>query len=315
MRLSIVVPVYNVENYLERCVNSLLKQNVDSYEIILVDDGSKDGSGELSDKLATDDRIIVIHQENRGLSGARNTGLKMANGEYVLFVDSDDWLEENSLLYILEEAENLKLDVGVADFQYVDQDGVITENSKKPISCASVISGTEFFKDSMKKKSSLAVVWKSIYRKDFLIGNELYFREGYNHEDEEWTPRVYLKANRVKNIQGVFYNYFIHTDTISKNPKSFEKNSLDLVSNCYELKKVSDEIENEELKQLFQDRIVGLFLSSVYKGKLCNRKHKHLVNSSFFDGMYMSSKNKLKSRIFKFSKKIYCFVNSLMKQI
>ena len=73
----------------------------------------------------------------------------------------------------------------------------------------------------MKKKSSLAVVWKSIYRKDFLIGNELYFREGYNHEDEEWTPRVYLKANRVKNIQGVFYNYFIHTDTISKNPKSF----------------------------------------------------------------------------------------------
>jgi hypothetical protein len=143
----------------------------------------------------------------------------------------------------------------------------------------------------------------------------LFFREGFNHEDEEWTPRVYLDAKRVKDIEKVFYCYFIHTDCISKNPKDFEKNSIDLVKNCYQLKILSLRIEDEELKNLFQNRIISVYLSAVYKGKLLSTKYKNEVNCSFFDGMNFMGINKLKVKLFRWNKYLYYYVNRMMKTI
>ena len=96
IKVSIIIPVYNVEKYLEECVNSILNQKIKNYEIILVDDGSTDSSGEICDKMsANNQEITVIHQKNQGLSEARNSGIKKATGEYLMFVDSDDFINEN----------------------------------------------------------------------------------------------------------------------------------------------------------------------------------------------------------------------------
>lgn len=316
MKLSIVVPVYNVEKYLNRCVDSLLKQNLQEseYEIILIDDESEDTSGQIAEQYAEKyNNITVIHQKNKGLSGARNTGLRASTGEYVLFVDSDDWLIENTVQNLLNIAMRNKLDVGVADFKEVYEDGRIVENTIKPIRCRGVMTGDQYFLEGMKKGSSLKCVWKSIYRRDFLIENDLYFREGYNHEDEEWTPRLYLKANRILSIDLVFYCYFIRSNSISKSPESFAKNSYDLISNCYELKKLSCSIENKELRNYFQDNIVGLFLSAFYKGKLLDKKYTDLVNKTFFEDMFMFIHNRRKVGLFCFNKYVYYYVNRISK--
>ena len=107
--ISIVIPAYNVENYIEQCLLSVIKQTYKTLEIIVVDDGSKDKTGEIADKYAKmDDRIIVVHQNNGGLPNARNTGMKYAHGEYVMFLDSDDWLEMTCCETAIREIQNEK---------------------------------------------------------------------------------------------------------------------------------------------------------------------------------------------------------------
>lgn len=110
--ISIVIPAYNVENYIEQCLLSVIKQTYKTLEIIVVDDGSKDKTGEIADKYAKiDDRIIVVHQNNGGLPNARNTGMKYAHGEYVMFLDSDDWLEMTCCETAIREIQNENADI------------------------------------------------------------------------------------------------------------------------------------------------------------------------------------------------------------
>ncbi len=312
-RLSIIVPIYNVENYLGRCLDSLLAQMTDTYEIILVDDGATDHSGVIAEEYAKNNADMqVIHQKNKGLSGARNTGLKAALGDYVVFVDSDDWINSDALHEILIKAESDKLDIGTADFQFVDENGIKKRSLEPPFHTQEVLTGSEYFKQSLMQGMAM-MVWKNIYRRLFLLENELFFREGYNHEDEEWMPRAYLNAKRVADISVVYYNYFVHTNCISKDPSRFEKNSLDLISNCWELKKISKNIADEELKHLFQNRIVYLYLSAFYKGKLTGRRYTDKVNKLFFEDMYYEGKNISKVKLFKISKTLYYNINYLMK--
>ena len=115
--ISAIVPAYNVEKYLERCVNSILIQTYENFEIILVDDGSKDQSVEICDKFAQEDnRIKVIHKENGGLSSARNAGMKIAEGKYIVFIDSDDDIEPNMFELMLQAAEENKADFVMTDY-------------------------------------------------------------------------------------------------------------------------------------------------------------------------------------------------------
>ena len=110
--LSIILPIYNVKNYLERCYESIILQNYDDFEILLVDDGSNDGSSDLCDLLSMkDSRVKVIHKENGGLSAARNEGLKYAQGEYIYWIDSDDWIVKNSLKIIVEKLKKNNPDI------------------------------------------------------------------------------------------------------------------------------------------------------------------------------------------------------------
>ena len=227
MKLSVIVPVYNVEAYLRKCVDSLLNQDLPAseYEIVLVDDGSTDGSGALCDTLAAArGNIRVIHQENRGLSGARNTGIAAAVGEFVQFVDSDDWLDPNVLGGLVRQLEEQELDILRFNYQNVNMEGEVFEPNKysKPFVDFSreVCDGVTFLNDRLGFACYACqfLVKASILKKE---GNG--FKEGIYFEDVEWTPRILLQAARVASTDTVVYNYLYRTGSIARNTDEEKK--------------------------------------------------------------------------------------------
>lgn len=218
MRLSIIVPVYNVEKYLEKCVSSLLHQGVpmDEYEIILIDDGSDDGSGSICDRLALlNQNIIVIHQKNRGLSEARNVGLRVCRGDFIQFVDSDDYLEENVLPGLLYEMEEKQTDILRFQVRRVFEN---TEPSEVPlfefssIETQNTIPGSQYLQDYM---GYACYACQFLFRASFLLSNELLFKPGIIFEDTEWTPRVMSAAKSVSSTNTLVYNYLEREGSIT----------------------------------------------------------------------------------------------------
>lgn len=199
-KVSFVVPVYNVEQYLEQCVNSLLMQSIEK-EIILVDDASTDLSGRICDELSNRYSGIVttIHQpQNRGLSCARNVALKMANGEYIMFVDSDDFLrfDCSSMLYRLAKENNLEflrcsyLNCTSDGKIFIHRKiGVIEEEGK-------IINGMEYLQKTIDATTYEVIVCSALFDRNFIVENALWFQEGYYYEDHEWTLRMLKRCER-----------------------------------------------------------------------------------------------------------------------
>ena len=186
MLLSIIVPVYNVEPYLRRCVDSLLDQGEFSdYEIILIDDGSTDRSGEICEEYAsTNEKVRVLHKENGGLSSARNAGLAAANGEYVLFVDSDDYLKTGCLAALLETAYQQNADIVCFNYAYVSDPYGYEINMVHTDIGDQVLTGQNYLLLQLKNGTMQMTAWKNLYCRALLTKNGLCLREGYVHEDE-----------------------------------------------------------------------------------------------------------------------------------
>ena len=206
-KISVIIPVYNVASYLEKCVKSVIAQSYTDLEIILVDDGSNDGSSEICDELKEiDSRIVVIHQENQGLSVARNTGLDRATGEWIAFLDSDDWIEKEAYEVLLSLAENYKADItsclsrvvysGEAEKETNDSGDIFDYDSLE-----SIIS-------ELRKKERLRVeVWNKIWRRQ-LIG-DVRFVPGQVSEDIHFDRLVFLKAGRIVHVDKTLHNYLV----------------------------------------------------------------------------------------------------------
>ena len=221
MILSIVVPIYNVVAYLQKCVDSLLAQDLpqEEYEIILVDDGSTDGCGPLCDSLAAaHGNIRVIHQKNRGLSGARNAGVSVATCKYIVFVDSDDFLEPNVLGGLVNQMEDKQLDILRFNYQNVNMDGEVFEPNKysKPYVNYSnaVCDGITFLNERL---GYACYAWQFIVKASLLQQEGNGFREGIYFEDVEWTPRILLQAKRVASTDTIVYDYLFRTGSIARN--------------------------------------------------------------------------------------------------
>ena len=193
--ISVIVPVYKVEQFLHRCVDSILRQSFYDFELILVDDGSPDGCGTICDEYAeADNRIHVIHQENGGLSAARNTGIRHATGDYVMFLDSDDWWKDESVLAAV--AGNLdRTDADVLSFNYrKSYDGTLTVpyfSAVLPSSETAESLGQMFQNDRWVNGACNKAVCRSL-----LTEHSLYFRTGITSEDIDWTLRLALHSQR-----------------------------------------------------------------------------------------------------------------------
>lgn len=214
-KLSFIVPIYKVESYLRKCVDSLLHQDYDDYEIILVDDGSPDNCPAICDEYATHfDRIRTIHQENRGLSGARNTGVDVAKGEYICFVDSDDYWEENVLGALMTQIERDSLEVLRFNYRNVNERGAEFYPYKHPKLYYNyddtVTNGVDFLNNRL---------GFACYACQFIVKRELCqaerFTEGIYFEDTDWTPRVLIKTNRVASTITIVYNYLWRMGSIT----------------------------------------------------------------------------------------------------
>ena len=227
MKLSIIVPVYNVEAFLNKCVDSLLAQDLskEDYEVILVDDGSTDSSGALCDTLAAEHgNIRVIHQQNRGLSGARNAGIPGASGTYVLFVDSDDFLCPNVLGTLVGLMESKELDILRFNYQNVNMDGAVFEPNKyvKPfVDYSDVVCDGETFLNE--RLGYACYAWQFLVKASILRKEGNGFKEGIYFEDVEWTPRILLQARRVASTDTLVYNYLFRTGSIARNKDAEKK--------------------------------------------------------------------------------------------
>ncbi|MBR2423266.1 MAG: glycosyltransferase family 2 protein [Oscillospiraceae bacterium] len=201
--VSIIVPVYNVEQYLERCLNSLVRQTYPNIEILLVDDGSTDGSGALCDVWQSrDSRIRAFHKTNGGLSDARNYGLERASGSYVCFIDSDDWCD----LKFIEVMLGALLDTGadLAECDYVCTDGGEPAHAQTNYEY-SVFTGRECFLRFLTGDFFVSV-WNKLYRRSLL--EKQLFRKGVFHEDEFWTHKVFHRARKVCRLKYTGYYYY-----------------------------------------------------------------------------------------------------------
>lgn len=209
MKISIVIPVYNVRDYLECCVASALALQSEA-EILLIDDGSTDGSGELCDALAqTDGRIRVVHQKNGGISAARNAGIQNARGDYILFLDSDDFLDSTETDAMLTKLQ-ADTDVLLGLYRNYHANGERYE----PERCGAFLTlegsvPTEEFLRAVPAdgQSCYMVAWRFVCRRDFLLENGLWFLPGIYHEDEEWTARLLDAAEAVTVTHCYFYQY------------------------------------------------------------------------------------------------------------
>lgn len=261
--ISIIVPVYKVEEYLDRCVNSLINQTYSNIEIILVDDGSPDKCPQMCDEWAKrDNRIVVIHKKNGGLSDARNCGIKASKGEYILFVDSDDYIVENAVEKLESYAVLEDLIVGESTIIYPNKQIHRTHTNLKE---NYIYTGKEYVLTVVKKGEWFAAACYNMYRREFLIDNDLFFVVGILHEDNEYITRLFYKAKTVKYIHFEFYKYVMRDDSICNNPS--QKNIDGLFEGFTRWKKLTDSINDSELKKVYAGMLSKSYIHTcrIYK--------------------------------------------------
>ena len=209
--ISVIIPVYKTEKYLDRCVSSVVDQTYKNLEIILVDDGSPDRCPEMCDEWAKkDDRIKVIHKENGGLSDARNAALDVMKGDYVTFIDSDDWVSEYYCSILMNGIESDSADISVVDYKRVgDNDTIDTVPSNMSILINSSKAIDNLFYD---KQIMFVTAWGKLYRA--LLFSGIRFPFGKLHEDDFTTYKLYHKANGISVSCDKLYAYYVNENSI-----------------------------------------------------------------------------------------------------
>ena len=266
MKISVIIPVYNSCSYLGACINSIRNQSYENVEIILVDDGSTDGSEKACDQFAEkDNRIIVIHQKNSGTSVARNTGLRAASGDYIMFMDNDDyWNDTFCLEKIVEQLNESNADVLM--FSTIDY----WQYEEKYVYPAKIGSRSNIV--GKNKEQSLRyliengllyrAVWSKVIKKEMIERNSLYFLEGIRNEDSEWTGKMLLCAESYDWFEQPFYIYRKgHEGAQTSKPNTY-RTVLDLKETIIKYIKIAQENEcvwSTEFRQIYLSYFAYLF--------------------------------------------------------
>lgn len=267
MELSIIVPIYNVEDYLEECLKSLYNIKNIKLEIILVNDGSKDNSFKIMEKFKEiyPEKTVLINKENGGLSSARNAGMKVAVGEYISFIDSDDFIDVDEFEKFFKEGQKDKLDVMVGNMRYYTPEKTGDSLFRSDIiKNSGIVNGIDFFWNLFQKpKCFREEVVDDIYKREFLVKNNIWFNENIVHEDSEFTPLVYLKAEKVKYIDRAFYFYRQRTGSIMN--KVSEKSIVSLESICEKFFIECKNLDSIKGKEVLSSLILSFYSVVVYK--------------------------------------------------
>ncbi len=215
MKFSVIIPVYNVEAYLQACLDSVLNQTFEDWEAICVNDGSTDNSATILEEYENKDgRFKIVNQPNGGLSSARNMGLKAAAGDYVLFLDSDDWLESNALEKVSESLADEDM-LCFSGRRFFEKEGRYHEADQlKP---QEYTAGMDYYNENALAVRDFAFVCVVLraYKREFLLSHDLWFKEGIFHEDNLFTPFACYYAEKVKVINDCLYDYRVRANSIT----------------------------------------------------------------------------------------------------
>ena len=201
--VSVIIPVYNVEKYIKQCLESIINQTLKEIEIIIVNDGTKDNSMKIVEEYIADKRIKIINKENGGISSARNAGMEIAQGEYIYFIDSDDFVEKEVLSTLYENSENGKMDIVFSNFSYYN------DRTKKEKKAKFIFP----FKENINKgyyylyNGEEINVWNRLYKKEFLEKYNFKFIEGIIYEDQDFGFKTIMLAEKIKYVENYGYKY------------------------------------------------------------------------------------------------------------
>lgn len=218
MKVSAIIFSENYDININKCIDCIQNQTLDEIEIIIVNDGSTDMSGKIADELSKiDSRIIIINQENKGLSGARNTGLNAARGEYIAFIDADDWIEMQAIETMYKYAKDNDCEVVQCNHKIVKNDTV--ENISNEIPVYKVLNEEEieiYLKGQLIQGKLRTYAWDKIYKLSFLKENNLYFQDIQRFEDWYFITEVISKVEKFLIVEDCFYNYWIEGGSLSR---------------------------------------------------------------------------------------------------
>lgn len=260
--ISVIVPIYKVEAYLNRCIQSILNQTWTDFELILIDDGSPDRCPDICDWWKEKDkRITVIHKENGGLSDARNAGLKVAVGEFIVFVDSDDWVEPDYLQVLMESLRESNCDIvecGIIQTQgESDSSRKRTEEKENKVA---LFQTEQALEQLIKDGSFHQYVWNKLYRRSVMDG--ILFEKGKTNEDEFWIYQVFGNAERIGRIEKPLYYYFQRDTSIMGTGYSTRR--LDAL----EAKQQRQKYIEKYYPKLKDSAKINLFTSCIYQGQM-----------------------------------------------
>ncbi len=251
--ISIIIPVYNAAHYLRQCFDSILCQTFDHYEVILIDDGSTDGSGVICDQYCTrDHRFTVIHQKNQGSSSARNRGLDICKGEYICFIDADDWVATNHLQNLYDTISEHDADVAISSFYFFDSTGEQHYYANHP----SDLSAKNIILEGLRARHHTGVVFK-LFRSDLICDQHIFFPKFNYFEDMCFSISTLLKAKKIAFTPTATYYYRYNNNSQTHN-KDATKRAASFQEFAENLSNVFDQFnlwEDDDLKSALMERI------------------------------------------------------------
>ena len=248
--ISVIVPVYNVAQYLSQCVSSILSQDYGDLEVILIDDGSTDASGEICDQYAAkDSRVRVIHQKNGGAAAAKNAGLRIASGDYLAFADSDDYLEPGAYGFLMKTLLETNADAVQGSFREVYQNRAEEQHIR-----GETLEGYDYLL-RFPKDFSCALLWNKLYRRAIFDG--VSFEEGHKIDDEYFTYQGFLQPRKVVRADRIVYNYRKRASSVMSSPESAERLVLDCLDSAAKRRqKILDTLP--ELREPFDENYLDV---------------------------------------------------------
>ncbi len=318
IKISVIVPVYNAEKTIKRCVDSIIEQTLENIEIILINDGSTDQSIKILKELQKkDNRVILINKKNEGVSATRNYGLKIARGEFIGFIDSDDIIEKNMFEELYNQINSNLIDIVMCKFKIFYNKNIIKENFflntnshdqlKKEIILNMI--GLENEEKFNKLNTIMGSVWRSIYRKDVIINNNILFDNDISYsEDLIFNLKFMTKCKELRVINKYLYKYFIYDTSLSK---SFSPNSI------IESKKslsIILKIANENNIDIISDRRLYFayfrYLISILNNIVnsCSKDKVRLISKLLNDKEFINGLNHIEYRKLNKKNKFYYFI-------
>ena len=284
--ISIIIPVYNVEKYLDKCIDSVVNQTYTNLEIILVNDGSTDNSPEICNVWADkDNRIKVINKENGGLSDARNTGLAAANGVFIAFVDSDDYLVPDMYEKLINTIYQTESDIALCKFRYVyetEQYSLCSADSYDITEYTAFNAMSALIDDRIRQ-----VVWNKLYRSE--IAKDIMFDVGKFHEDEFWSYKAIGNASKIAEIDYTGYNYLQRANSIMNNDYSLRR--LDAL----EAKCLRQTYLDSEYPELSDKGRINLIFFAIYNGQMALKHLNKSEKKAAFDQLKNCVSENIKS--------------------